>query len=205
MRACVIGLVFLLSAQSAFSQSVAAPRPDHFDWGRVSSAFRNYVDDPSGANADAVRALLPSGRAAATGVAPPYDTLMDWLAMLEHQVRARDRAATQLAFALDHTPAMGSGEASESLDMMLGELLRTDPRLFLSALKAEEGRTGVRSPLGGLVGNLGPEFVDRSQAQCGELRRRIQSVQGVGDGALAEVKTRVLTSLNAAAKGVCTN
>lgn len=205
MRACVIGLALLLSAPQAFAQSGAVPRPDHFDWGRVSSAFRTYVDDPSGANADAIRALLPTGRAAATGVAPSYDTLMDWLGMLEYQVRARDRAATQLAFALDHTPAMGSGEASEALDMMLGELLRTDPRLFLTALKAEEARTGVRSPLGSLVGNLGPEFVDRFQAQCGELRRRIQSVQGVADGALAEVKTRVLASLDAAAKEDCNN
>jgi hypothetical protein len=204
MRLLFVGLLLLAATPSvALAQH---ENPNRSDWGEWARAFSTYASHPSGSTADSLRsAFLRSGQADTLGAPPPFDSLETWLAVLERQVVARDAAAVRLAFVLDYDRQFGSGDVGETLDIMLGKLLRIDPRLFLSALKAEEERTNVRAPLGGLVRNLGEEFVDRMQAQCRELHRRTLSVQGVRDTALVDVKHRVLTSLSAGAQERCSS
>lgn len=202
MRVPLFGFVLLVATPTlALAQSESSDRAAWGEWARLFSA---YAAHPSGSNADTLRmAFLRPGGADTLGVPPSFDSLETWLEVLARRVEARDLAAARLAFVLDDDGQFGGGDVGESLDIMLGKLLRIDPRLFLSVLKAEEQRNNAHLPLGGLVGNLGEEFVDRMQAQCRELHRRTLSVRAVRDSALAEVKHRVITGLSAAAQEVC--
>lgn len=202
MRTPLLNFLLLVAIPStALAQQES---PGRAEWGQWARAFSLYASDPTPGHADALRdAVLTRAAADTLATPPPFDSLQSWLAVLTRRAQAGDPAAVRVAFVLDDDPGFGGGDVGESLDIVLGTLLRTGPRLFLVTLKDEERRIGRRLPLGGLVGNLGEEFVDRMQAQCRELRRRTLSVQAVRDSALAGVRGRVVASLGAAAEQRC--
>ena len=197
MRLPFAGFLLLFAAPSlAFAQGESRHSAD---WGRWARAFSTYAAKPSASNADALReALAPSARNDTLGVPPSYDSLSAWLTVLDRRVKSRDTVAVGLAFAIE--PWLGSGEVSEALEIMLGQLIRIDPRLFLTALRTQaQLQSNVSIP----GANLGPDFVDRMQAECRELRTRIRSLETVNDSALAVVKRRALARLATAAQAAC--
>ena len=121
------------------------------------------------------------------------------LAMLQRQVEARDSEAVGLAFDLE---AVTDGDLSERLDIMLGKLIRIDPRLFLVEVSRREQRV-QQHIAGGSGANLGPEYVDLFRASCRELRLRILSLHGVTDPALRDVQQRSVEGLNYQIRTYC--
>jgi cytochrome c5 len=194
-----IGFAIALALGSAACTRNSPPAATgQVDWTRLGQSFAAYVANPSAANANAVSALVPPVPHVAHATSPASSaasrTIDDGLSVLQRQVEACDQSAVRLAFDLG---AITDGEAAEGIDIMLGKLIPIDPRLFLSALQAREQRVGEPIPLGSLVGNLGPDFVDEFQKSCVELRLRASSLQQVNDHALDAVKTRAVENLNA--------
>ena len=85
---------------------------------------------------------------------------------------------------------IADGGFAEDLDIMLGQLIRVDPRLFLGELK----RSG-RTVTGGLVGNFGGEYVDKMKAQQLEITMRIAALQSVRDPELRAIRDRCVKEL----------
>ena len=97
------------------------------------------------------------------------------LDMLERQVISRDPHAIKLAFRL---MTIADGAFAEGLEIVLGQLIRIDPALFLRQLKeAEDQIIG----LGGLIGNYGDIYVDKIEAHRLETDKRIYALEGVTD------------------------
>jgi hypothetical protein len=140
--------------------------------------------------------LLTSVPATPAGTPPPYDSLSDWISMLARQVEARDPSAVRLAFAAERY--MGSGDIGERLDIMLGEVIRIDPRLFLNELQ----RSGY-VPDAGLVGNTGEEYVDRQRADCRELQLRMAALERVTDSKLRAARQGAIQALKSAQQESC--
>ncbi len=165
---------------------------DTVAWDQVLSCWNAYLEYPSTQNAALLYELLPE-RAVCNrtdslcGVA--IDSLYNELAMLERQVRAGDKIAVAVAFRL---MAIADGEFAEWLCIMLGQLIRPTPRLFLEQLKEHEH---LVTRLDCLVGNQGYEFVDRWQAMELETELRIEAIEGVEDSSLTEVRDKCLTEL----------
>ena len=135
-----------------------------------------YVQNPTPKNADAVATLSYS-----TGRFDEDDVDVD-LDVLEAEVSAQDRSAVRLAFRL-HAP----GHYEETICVMLGRLIRANPRLFLEELKA----AGIQD----IVGNLGFGFVDRDQAQRFEVDARINALKRVTDPSLKATRDRCIGML----------
>ena len=76
--------------------------------------------------------------------------------------------------------------------MILGELIRIDPQVFLEELHAHESH--VRS-LDGLVAELGPEYIGRQQGRCLELARRIGALEAVESEHLAPLRQHLSDAL----------
>ena len=197
MRLPFLSLLLLLASPSvAFGQHES---PNRADWGEWARTFSAYAEHPSAGNAEAVeKAFLPSARRDSLTTPPSLDSVYAWLDVLARRIKARDSVAVQLAFVIE--PSMGSGDLSETLDIMLGQLIRIAPRLFLSELQAQEQRQGRVSVPGG---NLGEEYVDRMQAQCRELHLRIRAIRSVSDASLATTKRLAIAELESAAQEVC--
>jgi hypothetical protein len=114
--------------------------------------------------------------------------LFDDLAILEVQVISRDVEAVRLALRL-LGKAQG-GHVEETLDIILGRLIRIDPRLFLVELK----RSGVKN-WGGAVGNFGEAYVDRMDAHACEKRFRIAALRTVKDSDLRQLREACIREL----------
>ncbi len=103
------------------------------------------------------------------------------LALLEVQVISGDREAVRLGFRLLKA---ADGHVAETLDIMLGRLIRVRPRLFLEESKASGAEaTGLVN----LVGNFGEPYIDRETAAAYEGKARISALQTVWDSSLSAV------------------
>ena len=159
-----------------------------FDLAKFYEAWKEYISYPSSENAIRVYTLLPD-----TGHVFNYidideeleDTLWDVyesLSMLERQVYSSDREAVRLAFRLLTTWA--DGACGEELDIILGTLIRINPKLFLEELYTHRN---LVSRLDALVGNFGPEYCGRDKAERLEASLRIKALKQVTDPKLVEV------------------
>jgi hypothetical protein len=185
---------FLVSLLLTSIPSVGQPKAKApIDWKAVHEAFAAYSEYPSHANATHVADLLPeSGHVEYTSDKREHETVEfvnQNLDMLERQVISRDPASIKLAFRL---MTIADGEFAESLEIALGQLIRIDPTLFLRQLK--EAKDQIIG-LGGLTGNYGYVFVDKVEAQRLETARRIDSLEGVTDPALREIRNECILAL----------
>jgi hypothetical protein len=147
------------------------------------SAWEAYIRNPTPDNAAHVKAIsygAENGR---------FEQQERDLMMLEVQVLSRDPAAVRLAFRLR---LQADGHFGEMLDIMLGRLIRIDAPLFLREGKRAEA--AIRR-LDSLVGNFGPEYVDRPQAQAYEAAQRIAALRKVSDAGLKPVRDKCIASL----------
>jgi hypothetical protein len=87
---------------------------------------------------------------------------------------------------------IADGTFAESLEIALGQLIRIDPTLFLRELK--EAKDQIIG-LGGLTGNYGDVFVDKIEAHRLETARRIDSLEGITDPALKEIRNECILEL----------
>ena len=149
----------------------------------AASPWEEYLERPTPDNAARVQSLTYS-----SAVADPGDIERD-LMLLEVQVVSRDTKAVQLAFRL---LSGATGHIAERLDIMLGRLIRIDAALFLRELK----RAGPGTvSLGHLVGNFGPEYVDRLDAHAYEMSLRQDALRRISDPKLKAVRDQCLESL----------
>jgi hypothetical protein len=114
--------------------------------------------------------------------------MSDDLDILEVQVISRDVESMRLALRL--LGKAEGGHVEETLDIMLGRLIRIDPRLFLVELK----RAGVKN-WGGAVGNFGGPYVDRMDAYACEKRFRIEALRTVNDSDLRTLRDACIREL----------
>ena len=135
-------------------------------------------------------ASLVSSAQYSSGAAAP-DRLDQDLAILAVQVISADREAVRLAFRLY---SESDGHYSETLDIMLGRLIRIDPVLFLQELVASRRVKRLDS----LLGNLGPQFVDRFQAGEYETEERTKALQSVQAPELRRVRDECVLVLQGA-------
>lgn len=148
---------------------------------RAQTAWETYLEWPSPENATRVERADYS-------IAAQAERLYDDLGLLERQILALDREAVRLAFRLHPT---SDGHYAETLDIVLGLVIRLDPRTFLEELKSSVRQVALDS----LVGNLGWAYVDRSDAQAYEVELRAKALRSVTDPALLTVRDACLAHL----------
>jgi hypothetical protein len=161
------------------------------DWDGIRKAFAIYCDSPSAKHAVHVMRLLPRSRVEYTGRKKENDAIdfvYDHLGTLRQRVLSRDLSASKLAFRL---MTIADGAFAEDLDILLGQIIRIDPALFLQELKGY-GRVGR---LDALVGSLGDSYVDRIDAQRLEIKKRIQALSSVKDPAVKELRDECIKEL----------
>jgi hypothetical protein len=207
----LLTLAYGVAAPPALAGTHEQSAEARVDWNRFRIAFTKYVNYPASQNARAVTSLLPLESVAVVHSAAEdsaTEVIYDGLPMLSRQVEARDRDAVRLAFAL--FSVTDGGAASEDLDIMLGKLIRIDPKLFLAELSTYNNRVPetllVRYPnwrMDGLLGNCGEEYVDLFNANCLELNRRAQALRSVTDPTLSNIKAICLAELNRQVKSEC--
>jgi hypothetical protein len=83
------------------------------------------------------------------------------------------------------------GAVAERIDTVLGSTIHDHPQLFLEELK----RSGQQQGLEGLLGNLGPDFVDNFPKQSQELRMRKKALESVCSAALVALRDNCVTIL----------
>lgn len=154
-------------------------------WQALARALGQFRRTPSERNSAAVSNLLPTAGHLlydnSSEADKAYAQLEAALPTLETAVVSKNRSSVRLAFRLF---AMADGHSAEQLDIMLGRLIRLDTVMFLDEL----GHAQPPYPtevLGGLVGNLGEEFVDDMAAQCDEFRLRLKAIERIKNRRLA--------------------
>lgn len=166
------------------------------DFAELTQALRAFRETPSFETAGAVRALLPrEGRIRFDDSAQARtarEALDEALPILETQVEAVDRDAVRLALNL---LAVTDPPISESLAVILGELITTDARVFLEELL--RWRTQLTSRvLAQLVGTLGKEYAAQDRAAvCVEIQRRIDALLAVSEADLTEAREQCVAEL----------
>lgn len=179
----------------------ATAKDSVFDWNALFNAFKIYLSDPSEKNAEGVINSLPkSGHVKFSNSKREleiFNFVYDNLETVERQVYAKNKLSTRLAFCL---MSISDGGFSDDLNIILGRLINIDPQLFLKELKLRENEI-VRYDA--LLGNTGPELVDRPQDECKELRKRINSLQSVNQKELLNIRNRCIEELNRLIKEDC--
>lgn len=168
------------------------------NWALLETAWKAYRLTPTDANAAKVCNALP-GRTPEeipTSVigSSVTDSIYGNLDDLEAQIKLKNRSAVGLAFRL---MTIADGDFGETLDQMLGRLIRVDPRLFLGELRKNRHLV-VR--LDALVGNLGEDFIDNEDATKHELMLRIRSLRSVKDSGLQTTRDECITELRSQAE-----
>lgn len=165
------------------------------DWDKVHQAWEAYLSYPSGEKAYKVAALLPGSvwhpgdqvdKEKFEGV---FYRMEGTLGFLERQVYSSDQAAVRLAFRLY---SIADGSFAEALDILLGALIRINPRLFLEELS---NNRPLVLRLDSLVGNTGPEYVDRSQADRLEMSLRVRALERVKGRSLRKTRDECIRAL----------
>jgi hypothetical protein len=87
------------------------------------------------------------------------------------------------------------GAVAEEIDIILGKVVRSNPKLFLEGL-SQSWRANCGSCLPGLVGNTGDELVDRFRDQLKELKARRRALQGVTAQELLPLRDKCLRALD---------
>lgn len=190
IRSIALATVLFLSSLVSASPLKSDPI---VNWSRLSRAFQEYVKNPSPEKAeDAIKLLPISGHVKYTGSnaeQEAIETIYSKFQVLERQIKARQKESVRLAFRL---MSISDGTMSEDLDIMLGKLIRMDPRLFLQELQRQDTSEDA---IEGLLANLGEDLVDDQKKDCAELKKRNKALQSVKDQTLLVTRDRCLSVL----------
>jgi hypothetical protein len=147
------------------------------------TSWEKYLKEPTPENAGKIKKVEYSS------ADERENNLLRDLYLLEIQVISSDREAGRLAFRLI---SEAEGHYGEMLCIMLGRLIRIDPKLFLEELK---NHRNLILSLGHLVGNFGPEYVDRLEAGLYEARMRIVALKKINDPPLLRIRDECIAIL----------
>jgi hypothetical protein len=109
--------------------------------------------------------------------------------MLEKQIYSSDKEAVKLGFELHQ---LTDGSYTETMDIILGSLIRINAKLFLETLCSYRNKI---ARLDALVGNLGPQYIDRYEAQKLEAKLRIEALSKICDPKLNKLRDECIKSL----------
>ncbi len=145
--------------------------------------WEQYLSQPTSQNAKAVTQIAYS-----QGSVEPDQSESD-LDLLAVQVVSSDLEAVRLAFRLR---SRADGHLGEIIDIMLGRLIRINPRLFLTTLHEQ---SGAEVRLDSLLGNFGGAYVDRDMAHQYEAERRRAALLTVTDRGLVSIRDKCVSVL----------
>jgi hypothetical protein len=119
---------------------------------------------------------------------PPPATEAD-VSALKSSALAGNREAIRSLFNLY---PRSDGAVSEYIDIVLGGTIREYPQVFLEELC----RANSNIRLDALLGNTGPDLVDRFEEQAVELKRRKAALRTVREASLIEVRDACIRELD---------
>ena len=198
-----IAVIIILLTSSVLTAGAAAVSDSEIpDWVKIRKLFEAYVQYPNKTNAQKLIQILPEKHVSYTNNSEEQKALSfindrEQLGMLERQVISKDPPAVRLAFRLR---SIADGGFAEDLDIMLGQLIRIDPVLFLTEL---ENASPPVTRLDGLLLNFGAVYVDREEADCLEIDRRITTLKSVDQPQLLIIRNEAVKVLEAKRKRSC--
>ena len=182
-----IGCVLILLLSCAMAKGV---RPDSEKGSTRIAAWKQYLDHPSRTNGERLYSLLPNDRTRSTiSDSSSFETIYGGVWSLEPLVIKQKRTAVRIAFKLF---AICDADFCESLDQILGALIRVNPGMFLEELSNH--RALIRH-LGGLVANLGDDFVDQESKSAREVNARIACLKSVRKTSLRGIRDECIAAL----------
>ena len=110
-----------------------------------------------------------------------------------HHVASGELLFVKLAFKI--IPFL-DGELAEIDLMSLEQSITASPHIFLNELQRHYDDVASRDALDGLVGNLGPEYVDRFEKQVIILKKRRAAIRSVKDPRLRNIRQIVTNELD---------
>jgi hypothetical protein len=189
MKRLLMGTVLI----AIFSVGLAWTVEDSVHWKQFSASLRAYFKYPTPKNAKNAYQYLPaSGHVRMKGLEIEREALEIFYTnsrILQRQVLSGDAESVRLAFRLF---SITDSAYTEELDVLLGKLIRINPKLFLRELVANQD---LIVTLESLLGNEGDEYVDRPKAQCLEKRLRLKALQSVTDPSLRRKRDECVTEL----------
>jgi hypothetical protein len=130
----------------------------------------------------------------ARGVVFPFN--LSWLENPRLQVKFTNDVATgkklPVTLAFDILPFL-DGELAENMSISLGQTITKSPEFFLIQLQKHSSSMYL---LGSLIGNLGPEYVDKLEKQILILKQRRAAVRTVINLSLEKIKKLVVKELS---------
>lgn len=176
------------------------PQESPVDWTKLETAWKEYIEYPSSENALKVYSLLPERIITLEERKKFWDNfikisniIFDNLnfSILEYEIYAGERNAVKVAFRLY---SIADGANDEILTMILTNLIRIHPKLYLEELKVHMHSEPIKE-LGWPVGYMGGIFVDRFKAQDLERKLRIKALESVKDKELMEIRDKCIEIL----------
>jgi hypothetical protein len=171
---------------------------DHFALKKAYIAFLASPDDVSSVQ---VLDLLPNKPVSAEGDGQEFVELRQEIfydkenfSILEEHYRAGNVNAINVAYKLKN---ISDGWTAEMLDILLGSIIVSRPRLFLSGL---ERNFEYVARLDAVLANLGPEYVDKPSDQLSVLSKRHEAISSVSDPSLESIRRKCLSVLSGTMK-----
>ncbi len=182
-------LTFLLAATVGLLQAQQDNQSQTFR-----EAWQSFRNNPSDQSALVLYRALPANPDSAHSFdlsqQKTLQSIYHNFEVIGSQILAGHRNAVKVAFRLLN---VSDGDFAESIDITLGRLVKSNPRMFLQELNS------YRTPaddFGGILCNLGEDYVDSIAAQIVELKARIKSLQRVPDADLQPMRERCIGILN---------
>ena len=185
----ILSLLCILILASSYAIATGAS-PDSINWKSVAIAWKTYIANPSNQNGERFYNMLPIVRDRSIAFdSSSYYSIYGNLGELGKLVLQQKRVAVRIAFRL---LSVCDADFCETLDQYLGGLIRRNPTMFLEEFSNHRNSIGH---LGGLVGNLGDDFVDQEAKSNRECRLRIQALKGVRKASLRSIRDECINEL----------
>jgi hypothetical protein len=168
------------------------------DWSGLLIAWRQYVSNPSGVNADTLYFYLPTNHwfQQDSAYAKTFDIIYDSLFIVEKLMQKQNRIAVKIAFRLLN---ISDGAFAEDLCSSLGSFIKINPQMFLEELELQwQPNTGLEQ----LGNNLGEEFLSNEDSSRAEYKRRIDALNSVTIPELKKYRDRCVFELELKLKGL---
>ena len=182
-----ISCVLVLTLSCVMAKGVM---PDSDTGSTRIAAWKEYLDHPSRTNGERLYGLLPYDRTRFTlSNSASFETIYGSVWSLEPLVLKQKRTAVRIAFKLF---SICDADFCESLDQIVGALIRINPEMFLEELSNH--RTLIPH-LRGLVANLGDDFVDQESKRTQEMKARIACLKSVRSTSLRGLRDECIAAL----------
>ena len=181
----------LISSWALLMISATAWAQKATDWQAIATAYQDYAAlQPSPkAEGEKVLHMMPNSVPCDGSQAGIPDLMIDgrYFDLLSKKAYSGDPIAAEIMFKLA-IAVCGDGEHSEDMDIAIGKLIKPQPKLFLVL----EDKYKVWLP--GVLGNLGPDYVDEMAKSAKELQLRYDALDSA-TGVPSNIKNKCLIEL----------